>query len=689
MKFLLFFFIFVFFSGCNNSNSEREGSQTSSDSQSLSSSSANDSLTSSSSLSYSSSSSSSSLSPQEGEDVLFKYQWYLNNTGQSSGAKNGGTAGADLNFSPIQDVFTGKNVTISLIDTGIQVSHPDLIGQIDTNKSYRYIDGSQDPSPFMTQYRESPISVAHGTACAGIMVAKNNNVIGVSGIAPNAKIVGLNTFSRDSTDTFIDALSREHIDVSNNSWGNVAQYIENTSLYRDAMKERCENGRHKKGVVYVFAAGNDGDSSTEVNGTLYRSGNSNFFSAANAPFAIAVGAVDANDIYSSYSSWGSNILVCAFGGEFGVDQPAIVTTDITGSRVGLDSWVADVHFGTKFNVVGNENGDYTNRMNGTSAAAPMVSATAALLLEANPELGYRDIQYILATTARHIDADNIDWSKNGAGHFINYHYGFGVVDIAAAIMKAESFNGLGPLITQTYHKNENRAIPDNDSNGIVSTIDVNQSIILEHVDIQFTADDHTRSKDLTIVLFSPSGTASILALSNSDVMGIYNETYLGSRRYLDENSKGTWTLLVKDEKEGKTGTLKRWTLTLYGHKADDASSTIFYNHKRAVNSFAYALPHFNDTSKIARKRDTDIQRSQKISYDLLPQIIVRFKNKEEINKFIKRNNVSFSKTLNHNESIILFDVISQVQINKIILNESNNTNILDITQNKKTNYKFY
>ncbi|WP_226470706.1 S8 family serine peptidase, partial [Luteimonas panaciterrae] len=107
---------------------------------------------------------------------------------------------------------------------------------------------------------------------------------------------------------------------------------------------------------------------------------------------------------------------------------------------------------------------------GTSAATPMVSGVAALMLEANPRLTYRDVKYILATTARQIHPDQPDvrhpddrgqvlvpgWTKNAAGHAFSNWYGFGLVDATAAVTKAADFKPLPPLVDSGWKK----ATPD-------------------------------------------------------------------------------------------------------------------------------------------------------------------------------------------------------------------------------------
>uniref|UniRef100_UPI002B41143D S8 family serine peptidase n=1 Tax=Photorhabdus africana TaxID=3097554 RepID=UPI002B41143D len=88
--------------------------------------------------------------------------------------------------------------------------------------------------------------------------------------------------------------------------------------------------------------------------------------------------------------------------------------------------------------------DYTS-MQGTSFAAPIISGVVALMLEANPNLGYRDVQQILALSARKINdpstawSDNSSHSWNGGGMHTSNDYGFGQIDARAAVRLAESW----------------------------------------------------------------------------------------------------------------------------------------------------------------------------------------------------------------------------------------------------------
>ena len=74
------------------------------------------------------------------------------------------------------------------------------------------------------------------------------------------------------------------------------------------------------------------------------------------------------------------------------------------------------------------NGDYYNNFGGTSASAPVVSGIVALMLQANPNLTWRDVKHILVDTAVKNDPSDPGWTQNGAGRWVNDRYGFGAVD---------------------------------------------------------------------------------------------------------------------------------------------------------------------------------------------------------------------------------------------------------------------
>jgi hypothetical protein len=168
--------------------------------------------------------------------------------------------------------------------------------------------------------------------------------------------------------------------------------------------------------------------------------------------------------------------------------------------------------------------DITDSFSATSAAAPMVSGIVALMLDANPNLGWRDVQQILAITARHVGSEmnappagdeRFSWSYNkadnwngGGMHFSN-DYGYGLVDAHAAVRLAESWTlqstsineqvGVGYTFPGRIALTEANTVPHE------FKITINETINTESISLWLNL-AHSRMSDLRIEIRSPEGT---------------------------------------------------------------------------------------------------------------------------------------------------------------------------------------
>lgn len=115
-------------------------------------------------------------------------------------------------------------------------------------------------------------------------------------------------------------------------------------------------------------------------------------------------------------------------GDFGYNR-----SDVTAGPVGPDD-LADRN--------------YTQNYNGTSSAAPVVSGVVALMLQANPNLGWRDVQEVLIRSATQTDPQNVEWRTNKAGFKFNPNFGAGRVNAGAAVAFATNWTNL-PAMTST------------------------------------------------------------------------------------------------------------------------------------------------------------------------------------------------------------------------------------------------
>ena len=481
-------------------------------------------------------------------DPLFSDQWHLKNTGQAGNDGISGIEDEDINVEPVwnnclESSCRGEGVRIVVVDDGLEIGHEDLKANVTPGKSYDYRDGDTDPTP------NDPRIIGHGNSVAGIIAARDLNGVGVRGVAPRAELVGYNYLTEQNADNEVDAMTRDAASnhISNNSWGvpdGTGTLFESLAVWRTAIDTGHKEGRNGLGTIYVWAAGN-GDAGP------FRD-NSNYDGYANYRGVIAVGSVNNSGQRSIDSEQGANLLVTAPGGER-CDKHGIVTTDSTGS----DGYSAD---------------NYTDCFNGTSAAAPIVSGVAALILQANPGLGWRDVHAILARSARKNDPSQADWTTNGAGLNVNHNYGFGVVDAGAAVSLAKNWSYLGPEKTFSIQDdNVNKEIGDNDGTFSDSILSVTSSGIsqIEFVEIEFSAADHSYSGDLEIILVNlATGTESRLAEKHKcdDRYRCmpYDAWRFGSTRHLGESADGDWRLIVSDKSSSDQGTFQSWRLTFYG-----------------------------------------------------------------------------------------------------------------------------
>jgi len=489
------------------------------------------------------------------DDPLFADQWHLDNTGQAGNNGISGQSGEDINVVPAWSAYRGEGIRIAVVDDGLQINHPDLVSNVVNDLSYNYLNNSNDPSP-------SNPDDAHGTAVGGIIAARDKNDIGARGVAPRANLVGYNLLQYFTLSTAADAMTRgnQQVHIYSNSWGaeDYTGILEDAPFtWKSAITSGLTTGRNGLGNIYVFAAGNG--RGVNPNPVV---DNSNYDGMANYRGIIAVAALNDKGSYAGYSEPGANILVSAYGGEFCTTH-TISTTDLTGTA----------GFNNNFTTGDYADRDYTKCMNGTSAATPMVSGAIALMLQANPNLSWRDVRYILATTARQNHFEPIsnrdpDWIQNGANIWVNQNYGFGVINTEAAVTAAVGWTNLGTELSFNVNATPSLQIPDNNATGVSSDIIINASGInkIETVEVTFSATNHAWSCDLEIILTSPADTESVLAETH-DCIGntVYDNWVFSSVRHLDEIADGTWTLTVRDGAAANTGKFQSWELKIYGH----------------------------------------------------------------------------------------------------------------------------
>lgn len=473
-------------------------------------------------------------------DPLYSYQWHLKNTGEVEGT----VAGNDINVETAWNTYKGSaNQIVCIVDDGLEIAHKDLVTNIIAGLSWDFVDNKADPT-----------AGDHGTACGGVAAARGYNDIGVRGVAPEAGLCGYRILSSEATSDAVEAEAEtrayDRVSIYSNSWGpnDDGQRLEGPGpLTKAAMTDGVTKGRGGKGVIYVWAGGNG----------LDYGDNSNYDGYANWRYTVAVGASTSAGEQSWYSESGANL--CINAPSNGGEDTGISTVDRTGP-IG-------------YNVEGEAAGnfadlDFTNDFGGTSSACPAVSGSCALIFQANPNLGWRDLKKILMSSAFKNDPSDADWTTNAVGYHINHKYGFGRLDVTAATTMAATWTNLGPEISTENTASPGMAIPLGNK-GVSSTITLPNSVIIESVEVYFTA-DHNNWGDLSVVLTAPSGTMSVLAEKHNTSVSSsrYDNWRFGSVRHLGEVSPGNWTLTVRDLGTTGGGTFSNWKLVVYGTKPD-------------------------------------------------------------------------------------------------------------------------
>jgi subtilisin-like proprotein convertase family protein len=479
-------------------------------------------------------------SPRQ-EDPLYACQWHLNNTGQFKGA----VAGNDIDVESVWPTYRGSAAQIvCVVDDGLEIAQKDLEPNVVPGLSWDFVHDAADPT-----------GGKHGTAVGGVAAARGFNGMGGRGVAPEAGLCGYVILGdggvEDADEAEAETRAYDRIGIYNNSWGPTddGQRLEGPRpLTAAAMAQGVTGGRGGKGVLYTWAGGN---------GHTFAD-NSNYDGYANWRYTIAVGASTSAGKRSFYSENGANL--CVNASSNGGADPGVTTTDRTGP-LGYNRGTQPRDFADP---------DFTDTFGGTSSATPAVSGVCALLLQANPDLGWRDVKTILMTTAVQNDPEDPDWAANGAGHLVSHKYGFGRVDASAAVIAASAWTNLPPEVRAEGSASPGLPVPLGPG-GVRSTVSLTRNLRVESAEVTFTALTADRHwGDLQVLLVSPSGTWSVLAEKHdtSKSASRYENWRFGSARYLDELSAGDWTLVVKDL--GTTGgaTFAAWSLAVYGTEAD-------------------------------------------------------------------------------------------------------------------------
>ena len=401
-------------------------------------------------------------------DPLVGLQWHL---------RNDMTPGNDHRLEPVYARgYSGAGIRVGVLEPGrrsFQRTHPDYATNVNHNLSMD-VDATV-------------VNVDHGTSVTGLIAAKANNGVGMSGVAPNVQLLEL----RQGSEAFlIDAYQWKNgiTHIKNNSWGPAANFVANpTVFFTDfatpeslapfpvpifsttmdfdystdfsalALAQAASTGRALRGVVNVFAAGNysmfpiatDGTSFFKYwdrfflgNAVGFPSGTFGYWDFAGGSLVADIpapfGWIDIGDRteYNEQAGLIDTLAIAAVDesntiAEYSTTGTAVLASaysaGFNGRGIATDSQIMD--FGAFDPTMLGEG--FTTGFGGTSAAAPIASGIIALMLEANPRLTVRDIKHIIQRTAMPIGFDPLDFyvfagpdSDMGAPSFWQVNGGF-------------------------------------------------------------------------------------------------------------------------------------------------------------------------------------------------------------------------------------------------------------------------
>ncbi len=475
-------------------------------------------------------------------DPLYNQQFYFKNTGQG-----GGTAGEDLNIESLWPAANGAGITVSVVDDGLELTHPDLAPNIAEAALHRNVlDDNSDATP--------PAAANHGTICAGFIAARGNNALGMTGAAPQARLIGIRLLGEgrngdsatDVQEAAAFAWRTDIIHISSNSWGpsddGKALSAPDTAAAA-ALRAGATTGRGGKGLIYVVAAGNGRDSGDHAGYDGY-SGNR---------YVFAIGATDNRGRQAAFSESGPQVIAVAAGQTSEGEDVQLLATDNVGAR--------------GVNKAASPEGDYTTSgTQGTSYAAPQASGVAALMLQANANLGWRDLKEIFIRSARKNHATDADWVNNGGGFRFNHKYGAGYIDAAAAVALARTWTPLGAEISSTQSSTAGGAIPDDTATGLSRALTFATALPLRVETVEVTVSvTHPNRGQLQFELTSPAGTRTVLGQPRAPDTGAdFSNWTFSTPRHWGETANGVWTVRVIDTVAGAQGTLTLARVSLYG-----------------------------------------------------------------------------------------------------------------------------
>ncbi len=344
-------------------------------------------------------------------DVFFPRQWSVRNLGNNVPEGISGTAGCDMRVDSAWNITLGiPQCVVGMVDSGIDTTHEDIKTNLINAKGYDFINNH----PLQTD------DMNHGTCTGGIVGAVGNNTMGISGIAPNVKLIGIKIFNAAGSTTTA-ALTNGLIYswqqgewISSNSWGGGTP----VSAADQAILDGVTLGRNGKGTIFCVATGNS-------NSVLQ-------WPATNVNVISIGGNSPCNQRKSTTSCdgetwWGAN-----YGTGLYVVAPCV-----------------KVYATDRMGGVGYTSTNYDSTFNGTSSATPNAAGVCALALSLDSTMRWDSLRVRISRTADKIGTYSYTSSGPSSvlGNTWNNEMGYGKVN-AYRLLKS-TLQMMGPVISHT------------------------------------------------------------------------------------------------------------------------------------------------------------------------------------------------------------------------------------------------
>lgn len=470
------------------------------------------------------------------QDPNFPDQWHLINSVYP---------GNDVNVTGLwAEGITGKGIVTALVDDGLDAHGEDLKANFNEEGSWDFNDNTKLPLPRL-------FNDYHGTRCAGEIAAVRNGVCGV-GVSYDSQVSGLRILSGTITaedEAAAMIYGKDINDIYSCSWGPTDDgktLSEPELIVKKAMVKGVQEGRNEKGSIYVFASGNGGRQADSCN----------FDGYTNSIYSITVGAIDYKGMHPNYAEACSAVMVVTYSSGSGEH---IHTTD-------FHDKCADLH-------------------GGTSAAAPLAAGIFSLVLQSNPNLTWRDLQYVAALSSVPVNEEDGDYQVTALNRKYSHKYGYGKIDSYQMAHFAKTWENVKP---QAWYYSDVIEVNDiikfsvkkgGDKKKVIkSSIMIDDSQLksmnlerIEHVTVVINIRSSIRGQ-VGVRLISPTGVISDLATfrpKDRSSSGFDNWTFL-SVAHWGENGLGEWKLEVFND-PGSNGNgikLENWQLRFFGESID-------------------------------------------------------------------------------------------------------------------------